>query len=260
MKVYICEATKNRFAIVDDTTQARNAVDLDLLKPQIKKIAEQESCDGFIFLQKKSNKESFAYKWNFFNKDGSSAEMCGNAARCVAKILQTTNQISSSTLTSNSIDYQLQMINQDEARVIFPKRFFIQKLNLYLDACIEGYYTNTGVPHYVLNQEPDIHLAKKIRNSLHFPNGTNVTFVFDKENRDTFYACTYERGVEGFTPACGTGAVAAGTYLYYKENLDSSHIKMSGGNLSVQISNNESVLTGDVFIINLLQLSKFGEK
>jgi len=260
MNVYICEATKNRFAILENTKLQEKSVETELILPKLNQVAQKESCDGYIVLQAKSKKQEHIFDWLFFNKDGSTAEMCGNAARCVAKILQQIHHVNKATLISNFVDYKLEMLDQDEAKVTFPKKFSIQKLNLHLDLLINGYFTNTGVPHFILNQEPDIHLAKKIRNSLHFPNGTNVTFVFDQENDNTFYASTYERGVEGFTPACGTGAVAAGTFLQYKKNLEHCNIKMSGGNLKVQIFQAETVLTGDVFIINKIEIVDIGEK
>lgn len=260
MNVYICEATKNKFAILDGTASSKGFLELEKFKSKLKDISSKENCDGFIFLYQTLNHKKDFYDWTFFNKDGSSAEMCGNAARCIAKILQSTKNVYESTLISSSIEYKLLMQDSDTAQVTFPKQFYLQKLNLHLDTLIKGFYTNTGVPHFVLKQEPDIHLAKKIRNSLHFPNGTNVTFVFDQESKDTFYASTYERGVEGFTAACGTGAVAAGTYLFYKENLESSCIKMSGGNLKVKISDNESILIGDAYITQSIKINSDGLK
>jgi diaminopimelate epimerase len=76
------------------------------------------------------------------------------------------------------------------------------------------HYLNTGVPHVVIFTEniEDINLIKLgsyIRNySLWTPQGTNVTAVQKKEG-PRLKVRTYERGVEGETLACGTGAVAA---------------------------------------------------
>jgi diaminopimelate epimerase len=38
--------------------------------------------DGVVFLDKPKNKEN-TYKWDFYNSDGSNAEACMNASRCV---------------------------------------------------------------------------------------------------------------------------------------------------------------------------------
>lgn len=72
---------------------------------------------------------------------------------------------------------------------------------------------NTGVPHAVLfmddvQQAPVLELGRSIRFHEHFqPAGTNVNFV--QQGGNGLIVRTYERGVEGETLACGTGAVAA---------------------------------------------------
>ena len=38
--------------------------------------------DGVIFIE---NSDKVDFKWDFYNGDGSSAEMCGNGGRCVAR-------------------------------------------------------------------------------------------------------------------------------------------------------------------------------
>ena len=72
---------------------------------------------------------------------------------------------------------------------------------------------NTGVPHVILltddvDHAPVEELGRVLRYHKAFsPHGTNVDFVkvIDREN---VQLRTYERGVEGETLACGTGAVA----------------------------------------------------
>ena len=52
-----------------------------------KDICEQTTTDGFIFLRWE-NLETKTLQWDFYNNDGSVAEMCGNASRCVAFYLK----------------------------------------------------------------------------------------------------------------------------------------------------------------------------
>jgi diaminopimelate epimerase len=80
------------------------------------------------------------------------------------------------------------------------------------------HFINTGVPHTVVlvNDAGDVPVAewgREIRYHEHFqPAGTNANFAQVVAN-DTLKVRTYERGVEGETMACGTGAVASALVL-----------------------------------------------
>ena len=72
---------------------------------------------------------------------------------------------------------------------------------------------NTGVPHAVIFVEDldfDIQeIAPLIRHSSIFPEGANVNFV---KLGQPIEIRTFERGVEGETFSCGTGAVACAAW------------------------------------------------
>jgi diaminopimelate epimerase len=78
----------------------------------------------------------------------------------------------------------------------------------------EAYFLNTGVPHAVyFVKDPntvDVEgLGRETRfHPLFQPSGTNANFV-SLEDPHHMVIRTYERGVEGETLACGTGAVAS---------------------------------------------------
>jgi len=105
------------------------------------------------------------------------------------------------------------------------------------------HYLNTGVPHTVLFMEDIeninfVKLGVYIRNySLWMPNGTNVTIV-QKINNQRLLARTYERGIEGETLACGTGATAAALAAARQFQLPSPLIieTRSGEDLSIGFS------------------------
>ena len=72
----------NDFVIIDNREPV---LDPETKRDFVKKVCQRKSsvgADGVIFIE---NSEKAAYKWDFYNSDGSSAEMCGNGGRCVAR-------------------------------------------------------------------------------------------------------------------------------------------------------------------------------
>jgi diaminopimelate epimerase len=97
-------------------------------------------------------------------------------------------------------------------------------------------YVNTGVPHAVIFvQEDDVPVktwGRKVRfHELFEPKGANANFV--KLLPDgKLKVRTYERGVEGETMACGTGAVAAALLASILKGIDSPvEVVTSGGDV-----------------------------
>lgn len=199
--------------------------------------------DGALFLEQKSDSN---YKWDFYNNDGSTAEMCGNAARCAAFVVgklfpSIRNHIEFETLAGIIVG---QVVNGDEITVLMPTPQVREKeFKTQADQYNETYFfVDTGVPHIVIKLENilDINQLRKIGKQLRWapetgPNGSNVTFYSIKDLND-IQAVTYERGVEDLTQACGTGAVAAAmAYLYTQKTFADVRVEMPGGSLSVKI-------------------------
>jgi diaminopimelate epimerase len=169
--------------------------------------------------------------------------MCGNAARCVALIYQklAEGHPSRCRFLSLSGPIETQILSAHQVRVVMPT--LAQEKDLIIKnshgVSVPGFYVNTGVPHFVLEQIPDFELAKELRSHESFgPKGTNVTFVEVGSPRK---AVTFERGVEDFTQACGTGAVAAARYIYKKAPQQKTvQVQMPGGILSVEFFGPES--------------------
>jgi len=210
---------------------------------QMKELA-QKACrrrvsvgaDGLIFIER-SDKADF--KWQFFNADGSVAEMCGNGGRCAARFAYLRG-ISGPSLTFETLAGILSA-RVDGRRV---KLEMTRPYGLALDEqiSIEGKALtvsriNTGVPHAVLFlkdfQGLDvIRTGRMIRNHpLYAPSGTNTNFV-SVENDTRLFVRTYERGVEDETLACGTGAVASALVAAFKGWVKSPvSIKTRGGEI-----------------------------
>ncbi|HKL30114.1 MAG TPA: diaminopimelate epimerase, partial [Natrialbaceae archaeon] len=113
-----------------------------------------------------------------------------------------------------------------------------------VEDAVEGFAitaVNTGVPHAVAFVE-DVdairidEAAPPIRHAEVFPEGANVTFA--TPTPEGFDQRTYERGVEGETRACGTGAVAIAAVadrLGTIERDESVTVSPPGGDLRVTI-------------------------
>jgi diaminopimelate epimerase len=102
---------------------------------------------------------------------------------------------------------------------------------------------NPGIPHAVVQypglREADerelFELGRKLRYHPAFPKGANVNFL-EKLGENRFYERTWERGVEDFTYACGTGT-GASVYALAQSRQCGDHVQveMKGGLLIVDI-------------------------
>jgi len=186
--------------------------------------------DGLLFIRPEPK---FDFAWDFYNNDGSHAEMCGNAARCATlffhqrvkaqkqtRFLTGAGEITGEVLSPELVKVEMTQVSETREMTVLGKK---------------GFYVNTGVPHFVLEQKPDADLARQLRQVSDFgPAGANITFA---ENRKEKYleAVTFERGVENYTQACGTGAVAAAMYLQSKSGKkDFIEVQMPGGKLRIE--------------------------
>jgi len=153
-----------------------------------------------------------------FNPDGSEAEMCGNGARCAAVFAYHKKIVRSRQIYFQTLSGPIKaFVKVSGARIGMgqPSGIELRKSIVVNNKIMAVSYINTGVPHTVLIRR-DIdslniqELAPPIRYNRSFPKGTNVDFV-RAVSRHRIKMRTYERGIEGETLACGTGAVAAAT-------------------------------------------------
>jgi len=79
---YKISGSGNDFIIIDNRNRV---VDENNLQDFIAKVCRRKmsvGADGLILVEESENVD---FKWRFFNSDGSTAEMCGNGARCAAR-------------------------------------------------------------------------------------------------------------------------------------------------------------------------------
>lgn len=203
--------------------------------------------DGVLVLRRSEIGADAA--WDFFNSDGSSAEMCGNAARCVIRLLterySTPGTVLSIETLAGIIKGKLlpdgrseitmfgvppQGFRYDE-RIISTEKNAFQTLNI-----------NTGVPHAVIEVKdlasyPVSSVGRLLVGHAAFkPAGTNATF-FQRLTSNKIMATTFERGVEEQTFACGTGAVAAAIiFAEAYAQVFPIEVSVPGGTLEVDMS------------------------
>ena len=194
--------------------------------------------DGVIFIE---NSDKADFKWDFYNSDGSIAEMCGNGARCVAQYAYV-KKISSEKMSFETVAGIIEAeIKGSYVRIKLTTPKDLQR-NIDIDVNGTKFKVdklNTGVPHAIVYSDDitneDVRgIGQSIRaHPVFSPDGTNVDFV-QKLGEDLLYVRTYERGVEDETLACGTGVVAS-ALLASEANLVSPPVRVQtqGGEVLV---------------------------
>ena len=232
MRTWHMSGAGNDFIVVD----ARNrSVNMEALA---KDLCAKYGADGFMALDTSCVAD---IKLHFYNSDGSRAEMCGNGARCICRYA-----------FDNGIVGEEMRVETD-AGVVFGKRITetVYQVKLNTPKCIEldkkrGVdYAVVGVPHACVklsnvdwNNTDDIALkARELRYDPIFENGANVNF-YSKIDENVVKILTYERGVEDFTLACGTGSGAVATILWQRGELSNGAVtlKNKGGELKVFVN------------------------
>lgn len=213
IEFYKMSGSGNDFIIIDNRDLS---LDVGKLSEFARRICQRKisvGADGLFLIEPS---KSVDFKWQFFNSDGSMAEMCGNGSRCVARYaylkgiagkkmsFETIAGIISAEVKGDVVKVKLTDPSTVEAGI----KIEADDQKLILDSI------DTGVPHAVVFVEDidkcDVYnIGRKIRHHKHFaPRGTNANFA-SVINRDKIKVRTYERGVEDETLACGTGMVAA---------------------------------------------------
>lgn len=178
------------------------------------------------------------------NPDGTEVKMCGNASRCVARYAFT-HGIAGTRMTIDTLGGPVYAwVEDDEVRV---KLQLTSRIEVDHVLIVEGErrlvrtVDVSGAPHAVVSMNEaatassdTIHrLGAAIRHHADFPQGINVNFL-QVVDRHTLWQRTFERGVEGETLACGTGAVASSVVSAWLGQVDSPvRLHVLGGELSV---------------------------
>ena len=220
----------NDFVIIDNRVKSYK-----FKQSELSKLSHRNTGIGFdqlIFLEESKNKDIFM---RIFNSDGLEAEMCGNAAICVASLLfasKKSNSISIETI-STDINANLNKNGQISITIKLPPQDFSGILRnndvdfnsidfSHIHASLNsGILVNMGNPHivFVVKNLKDIDLTKygsKIEKNELFFDGINMEIV-EIVNNKKFKVKFWERGA-GLTLSCGSGILSS-FYACYKNNF-----------------------------------------
>lgn len=190
------------------------------------------------------------FKMLFFNSDGSVGEMCGNGARCICRYgyetgLSGSEQVVETTagiVTGTRIDQRRYRIRLNDPTTVRLQETVEVSGKPYPLAYVE--LGDPGLPHAVVpyaglaQADPRelLQLGRALRYHPAFPKGANVNF-YEITGTDQVLEKTYERGVEDFTLACGTGTGSVVTVLTLLGQVSGTGVQvtMGGGMLSVDV-------------------------
>ncbi|MDE2184243.1 MAG: diaminopimelate epimerase [Alphaproteobacteria bacterium] len=195
------------------------------------------------------------------NADGGEVESCGNAARCVGRLLMQELDRSAATLETlggivacSDAGGGLVTVDMGTPRVLWneiplARPADTNRFGLNVDG--QSYQVaavSMGNPHCVLfvdnaDTAPVATLGPRIEAHPMFPNRTNVEFV-TVHDRGHLRMRVWERGA-GITMACGTGACASAAAAHRRRlTNDKVEIELDGGMLFVELRDNHALMTG----------------
>jgi len=211
--------------------------------------ADGVGADGVLFLALEDRFDPPRVVMTLVQPDGSTAAMCGNGARVAAGWAMDRTGASEVMIDTQAGTRHASRDGDDVAIEMGEPRFEPEVVPLadeydepMVDVELEGYAVtalNTGVPHAVAFVDDidavDVEaVAPPIRSHDAFPEGANVTFA-SPDGAGGYAQRTYERGVEGETDSCGTGAVAIAAAARERDRVDAETVSISppGGDLLV---------------------------
>lgn len=206
--------------------------------------------DGFVVLLPH---DRFAYRWEFYNADGSKANMCGNASRCIAHYavahkIAPKNHSFLSGAGAIKVRVVRDMVEVNLGKVRILKENIVESFG---DLKLDFSLLDSGVPHLVtfVSNKTKSELAqnlvflKTLRDKYNA--NVNLAVITDKS---TIELLTFERGVENITLACGTGMCAV-YFLAKSQNLiadKATLIPPSGDKIALRLENDEVCFKGKV--------------
>ena len=204
--------------------------------------------DGLVLLRSLSPRD---VRVRFFNPDGSEFSTCGNGSRCAARYAADRGlaEAGGMTLVTDAGEVRARVGAEDVTLEYRPEAEVSASLDVEVgDATRRAWLVRIGTPHLVvpLEELPEAGFEELCRPLRRHPalgsEGANVDLVA-LQGPDAARIRTFERGVEGETLACGSGAMAA-TVALHSRGLCGRHLSLvtrSGETLEVRLREGERI-------------------
>jgi len=251
----------NDFIIIDATVNH-----IKLSRDQIIRMCDRNfgiGADGLILVKPSKISD---LKMDYYNRDGSIAEMCGNGIRCMARFAYENNLVNKESknfnietlsgikkiflnVTADKVkDIKVNMGSPEFKPENIPVNIGDNKIKeilnykIKIDSEVFGIScVSIGNPHCMIFLENNMDLrnfpvgkwGQIIENHKIFPNRTNVEFIRIKNSKE-LNVRIWERGV-GETLACGTGACAAAVCAIKLKKVMTNKVTVNvrGGKLNI---------------------------
>ena len=238
MDIWYMNGAGNDFMVMDARGETIN------FSPLAVALCKLTHADGFMAVD---HSDTADFKLHFYNSDGSRGVMCGNGARCICRFAYD-NGIAGETMTVET-----------DAGIVHGRRLsqdqYIVRLNnpgiLDLHRKTDCAYVelgSPGVPHAVKEipgltwEQGDAlrDMARALRFDPAFPKGANAN-LYTWLDDTTVRILTFERGVEDYTLACGTGSASTAVTLWAQGKLPGGKltVKNPGGDLAVTVEGHD---------------------
>ncbi len=270
MEFYKMQGAGNDFILINNMKLKIPVEKLPLIAKKLCQRKVSIGADGLMAVDYPEGDADF--KMRFYNRDGSLGEMCGNGARCISRYAYV-NKIAGKKMT---IETGAGIVNAEILEGRLVKLLLNNPKVVKLDNDIEIAGINyecsyielgdPGLPHavvkYKLRQADENKLretGKKIRYYEGFPKGANVNF-YELLDENTLLVKSYERGVEDFTLACGTGSASTAAALILKGYLKGNRIKTinDGGDLFIEVEKTDNKIN-KLFLIGTTNIVAIGK-
>jgi len=201
--MFIAQEKKDRSALAQQLCHRQNGV----------------GADGLVVVLPH---KKYDFEWEFYNADGSHADMCGNASRAVAHFAH-----EKGIAKDNHAEF---LTGAGVIRATINGLYVVSDMTdpSIIRTDIEAYghtwwLIDSGVPHLVSIRDSIEDFNIEEARALRYKYNCNVNIC--RLEGDTMYVRTYERGVEDETLACGTGIVAC-FIRSHKEQKVSNQVKV----------------------------------